>query len=143
MASIWFDKKYTLAQLNALAVGTIHEVLGIHFTEIGDDYVVARMPVDTRTAQPAGLLHGGASVVLAESLGSMASVLAVDPAKWRCVGLEVNANHVRSARDGFVTGTVRPIHLGKSTHVWEVRIVDDSDQLICISRLTIAIRNAR
>ncbi|HRI88334.1 MAG TPA: hotdog fold thioesterase [Candidatus Hydrogenedentes bacterium] len=139
--SIWYTQ-YSLAQLNALAVGTIHEVLGIHFTEIGADFLSAKMPVDNRTAQPAGLLHGGASVVLAESLGSMGSYLLVDPETCRCVGLDVNANHVRSANSGHVIGTARPIHIGKSTHVWEIRVCNDADELICISRLTMAIRCA-
>lgn len=136
--SIWFSK-YTLAQLNAMSVGTIHEPLGVQFTEVGDDYIVAKMPVDARTTQPAGLLHGGASVVLAESLASIASYMSVDPAKFRCVGIEVNANHVRAVTSGHVTGTARPVHIGKSTHVWDVRILDDAGRLVCVSRLTIAI----
>ncbi|MDZ4860597.1 MAG: hotdog fold thioesterase [Candidatus Hydrogenedentes bacterium] len=138
---IWFST-YNLAHLNALAVGTIHEVLDIQFTDIGHDSLSAKMPVDRRTAQPAGLLHGGASVVLAESLGSMASSLVIDPEKCRCVGLDVNANHVRSAREGYVTGTAKPLHLGKSTHVWEIRINNDAGDLVCISRLTMSIRFA-
>lgn len=135
---IW-NAHHTLAQLNALAVDTIHEPLDIQFTEIGDDYLRATMPVDKRTYQPAGLLHGGASVVLAESLGSMASSMVVDAAKARCVGIEVNANHVRSATSGHVTGTARPIHIGKSTHVWDVRITDAADKLVCVCRLTTAV----
>jgi len=139
---IWFSNNHTLAKLNALNVGTIHEVLDIQFTEIGSDSLSARMPVDRRTFQPAGLLHGGASVVLAESLGSMASTLVIDPEQCRCVGIDVNANHVRSARGGYVIGTASPIHLGKSTHVWEIKIRNEAGELVCISRLTVAIRHA-
>jgi 1,4-dihydroxy-2-naphthoyl-CoA hydrolase len=101
------------------------------------------MPVDERTRQPYGLLHGGASVVLAESLGSMASFLTLDPAREYCVGIDINANHIRSIRDGRVLGTARPIHLGKTTQVWEIRICDDNERLICISRLTMAILQRR
>ena len=136
--SIWY-KKHTLAALNALATGTLMEALEIRFTEIGEDYLSATMPVDRRTFQPAGLLHGGASVALAESLGSMASHLVVDPGKFRCVGIEVNANHTRAAKSGVVTGTARPAHLGRSTHVWEIRIADESGRTVCLSRLTMAI----
>ena len=136
--SIWFSSP-SLAHLNAMAVGTIHEPLEIKFTEFGDDYVKATMPVDKRTAQPAGLLHGGASVVLAESLGSMASAMVVDPQRFRCVGIDVNANHIRSARSGIVTGTVRPVHIGKSTHVWDIKVTDDSERVVCVCRLTTAV----
>ena len=122
-----------------MAVGTIHEPLEIKFTEFGDDYVKATMPVDKRTAQPAGLLHGGASVVLAESLGSMASAMVVDPQRFRCVGIDVNANHIRSARSGIATGTVRPGHIGKSTHVWDIKVTDDSERVVCVCRLTTAV----
>ena len=136
--SIWRSDP-SLEQLNAMSAGTIHEPLGIRFTEVGDDFMRATMPVDHRTHQPAGLLHGGASVVLAESLGSVASYTVVDATRARCVGIEVNANHIRSVKSGTVTGTVRPIHLGKSTHVWEIRIEDESARLVCICRLTTAI----
>ena len=136
--SIW-RADYSVDQLNAMNAGTIHEPLGVQFTEIGGDFVRAAMPVDSRTAQPAGLLHGGASVVLAESLGSIASYMIVDPAQSRCVGIEVNANHIRSAKSGVVTGTVRPVHIGKSTHVWDIKITDEAERLICICRLTTAI----
>ncbi len=136
--AIW-TAKHSLAQLNAMNVGTIHEPLDIQFTEIGDDFVRATMPVDNRTVQPAGLLHGGASVVLAESLGSIASYMTIDPALARCVGIEVNANHIRSAKSGIVTGTVRPVHIGKSTHVWDIKIADEADRLICVCRLTTAV----
>ena len=113
--------------------------LGIEVTELGDDFVRARMPVDQRTVQPAGLLHGGASVALAETLGSMGAMLCVDPARFQVVGLEINANHVRAVRSGWVTGTARPLHRGKTTQLWEIRITDEADKLVCISRLTMAV----
>ncbi|MEZ4768129.1 MAG: hotdog fold thioesterase [Caldilineales bacterium] len=122
-----------------MANNTMIEHLGIEFIELGDDFLRARMPVDHRTVQPAGLLHGGASVALAETLGSAASFLCVDTTRFNVVGVEVNANHVRSARAGWVTGTARPIHLGRSTHVWEIRVVDAEERLVCISRLTMAV----
>jgi uncharacterized protein (TIGR00369 family) len=112
--------------------------LGIHFTEIGPDYVRGTMPVDARTKQPYGLLHGGASVLLAETLGSTAAGLCV-PADKGVVGIEINANHLRGVRDGNVTGTARPLHVGASTQVWEIRIEDDAGRLVCISRLTLAV----
>lgn len=113
--------------------------LGIVMTEIGDDYLKATMPVDHRTHQPFGLLHGGASVALAESLGSMGAYLCVDPTLYNVVGLEINANHIRAVREGHVTGTARPIHIGKSTQLWEIRITDEADKLVCISRITLAV----
>lgn len=114
--------------------------LGIEFIEAGEGYLVARMPVDHRTHQPFGILHGGASVVLAESLGSVASFMLLDdPTKQRAVGLEINANHIRSVREGWVYGRCTPIHTGRTTHVWDIRITDEQDRLVCISRLTIAI----
>lgn len=113
--------------------------LGIEFTEVGEDYLVAKMPVDERTVQPYGLLHGGASVTLAETLGSVASHLNIDTdTKW-AVGLEINANHVRSATSGFVYGKVTPIHLGRKSHVWEIRITNEDNKLVSISRLTVSI----
>ena len=119
----------------------IGEYIGIKFTEIGDDYISASMPVDHRTRQPFGLLHGGASCVLAESLGSVAGSLCVDMGKEIVVGLEINANHIRGVKDGFVHGTARPIHVGRSTQVWEIKIVNDNKQLVCISRLTLAVKS--
>ncbi len=113
--------------------------LGITFTEIGDDFLRATMPVDHRTHQPMGILHGGASVTLAETIGSSAAYLCVDMQKFNVVGLEINANHVRSVRTGLVTGTARPIHLGRTTQLWEIRITDEAGKLTCISRLTIAV----
>jgi 1,4-dihydroxy-2-naphthoyl-CoA hydrolase len=112
--------------------------LGIVFTEIGPDYVCATMPVDARTHQPYGLLHGGASVLLAETLGSSAGNLCVVPGEI-CVGIEINANHLAAVRDGLVTGTARPLHVGRRTQVWEIRIEDAPGQLVCISRLTLAV----
>ncbi len=138
MASLWRANP-TLEQLNASNARTIHEPLGIEFTELGEDFIRARMPVDQRTHQPFGLLHGGASVVLAESLGSVASFLSIDTENFAAVGMEVNANHVRSVRSGFVVGTVRSIHFGRSTQIWDIRIESEDGKLVCISRLTVAI----
>lgn len=128
----------TLEQMNALSRGTIAEVVGIEITDIGADYVRGRMPVDARTRQPYGLLHGGASVVLAETLGSIAGALVVGD-EARVVGLDINANHVRGVREGYVTGTARPLHIGRSTQVWEIRIESDASQLVCVSRLTLSV----
>lgn len=135
---IW-KKPIDLEVLNKWHDNTMQRHLGIEFIEVGDDFLKARMPVDNRTKQPEGLLHGGAYVVLAESLGSAASVLCVDAEKYFVVGLEINANHLRSVRDGYVTGITKPIHLGRSTQVWEIRIYDDQNRLSCISRITNAI----
>jgi 1,4-dihydroxy-2-naphthoyl-CoA hydrolase len=137
--SIWFNKSLKLSDLGAIEPGTMAEFLGMEWTELGDDYIKIKMPVDQRTKQPYGLLHGGASCALAETIGSVASQLILDPNKFICVGLEINANHIRSARNGFVTGTAKPLHLGGTTHVWDIKIYDDANQLICISRLTLAI----
>lgn len=134
---IW-SQPLSVAELNAMATETIHASLGIAFTEIGEDYLRATMPVDARTKQPFGLLHGGASVVLAESLGSMASWL-VAGADRAAVGIEVNANHVKAARHGHVTGTVRAVHLIRTLHVWEIRVTNEQDQLVSIVRLTVLI----
>jgi 1,4-dihydroxy-2-naphthoyl-CoA hydrolase len=131
---IWF-RPYTLDQLRFFHASLpLH--LGIEFTEIGPDFLRARMPVDERTRQPYGILHGGASVALAETLGSTAAGLVVDPGKYRVVGQEINANHVRAVSEGFVIGTTRPLHVGKRSHVWEIRIEDEQDRLVCISRIT-------
>jgi len=113
--------------------------LGIEITEIGDDYVCAKMPVDHRTHQPYGLLHGGASVVLAESLGSFGAALSVDMNLYNCVGQEINANHIRSVREGFVFGKATLLHAGKQSQIWDIRITDEAGKLVCISRLTMAI----
>jgi 1,4-dihydroxy-2-naphthoyl-CoA hydrolase len=138
---IWFDKELNLEKFTALQLGkgTMGAFLGIEWCGLGPDYLQARMPVDERTKQPYGLLHGGASCVLAETIGSVASALVTDHRAFYCVGLEINANHIRSAREGFVTGTARPLHLGATTHVWDIKILDAQDKLICVSRLTVAI----
>jgi 1,4-dihydroxy-2-naphthoyl-CoA hydrolase len=136
---IWYDPAITPDKLNPLGRGNMGEHLSIEITEVGEDYLKARMPVDHRTRQPYGLLHGGASVALAETLGSVASAFVVDRSKYDCVGLEINANHLRGVREGFVTAIARPVHLGKTTHVWDIRIHDEREKPVCISRLTVAI----
>lgn len=113
--------------------------LGIEFTEIGADYLKARMPVDQRTVQPFGALHGGASATLAETVGSTAGGLCVDLTKKMVVGLEINCNHIRSVRNGYVYATARPVHLGGTTHIWDIRIVDEHERLVCVSRLTLIV----
>ncbi|HVR81544.1 MAG TPA: hotdog fold thioesterase [Luteimonas sp.] len=137
-----FRRTTTLAELNALSQDTAMTPLGIVFTELGPDYLRGTMPVDARTRQPYGLLHGGASVLLAETLGSSAGNLCVDEDAL-CVGIEINANHLAAVRAGMVTGTARPLHIGRSTQVWEVRIEDDGGRLACISRLTLAVVQRR
>ena len=137
--SIWFGNP---KDRPAFPKGTtMPDYVGIEFLEIGDDYIIARMPVDHRTRQPAGLLHGGASVTLAETLGSMGAWFCLDPQKQDCVGLEINANHVRGVREGFVYGTARPLHIGRTTHLWEIKITNEEDKLVCVSRITLAILN--
>jgi 1,4-dihydroxy-2-naphthoyl-CoA hydrolase len=136
---IWFNKELNADHFKAMNDKTMGQHIGISFSEVGPDFLKATMPVDHRTQQPYGLLHGGASCVLAETLGSVASAMVIDPGKFICVGLEINANHVRSARSGFVTGTCTPIHIGASTHVWDIKIHDEREKLICVSRLTVAI----
>lgn len=136
--SIWRSLQ-TVEELNGNRPGTLIENLGILFTEIGDDFVRGTMPVDTRTVQPYGLLHGGASVALAETLGSMGAAMCVDADEYQVVGQEINANHVRAARSGLVTGTARAVHLGGRTHVWSIEIVNDAKKLVCISRITMAV----
>ena len=128
----------TLEQLNARSQGCAVSHLGIEFTEIGPDYLCARVPVDERTKQPYGLLHGGVSVVLAETLGSMAAVLACPPGH-RAVGLDINANHLRAVTSGWVTGTARPVHIGRTTQVWQIDMCNDAGQPICVSRITMAV----
>lgn len=139
MSPIWFNKLLKLEDLKGLGEGTMGSHLGIKFCGIGPDFISATMPVDERTRQPYGLLHGGASVVLAETLGSVGSFFVIDNTKFLCVGLEVNANHLRSVREGIVTGIATPFHLGATTHVWNIKIVDSAAKVICISRLTVAI----
>ncbi|HWS25958.1 MAG TPA: hotdog fold thioesterase [Xanthomonadales bacterium] len=135
--AIW-THALTPEQLNAMSRNTIGEHLGMEIIEVGDDFVRGRMPVDKRTHQPYGLLHGGASVVLAESLGSIGAGMVVG-GSGAVVGIEINANHLRGVRAGWVTGTARPLHLGRSTQVWEIRIENDEGALMCISRLTMAV----
>jgi len=134
-----FSQKPSLDQINQNGNNTMTAHLGIVFTEIGDNHLIATMPVDERTKQPMGLLHGGANVVLAETLGSVASSLTIDLNKQICVGLEINANHLKGVKSGIVTGVTTPIHIGKSTQVWEIKITNEQGQLCCISRITMAI----
>lgn len=136
---IWHNKNLSIDQLLLMGENNMAGWLGIEFVELGEDFLIGKMPVDHRTIQPYGLLHGGASCVLAETLGSIGSSLVIDTDQFICVGLEINANHIKSAREGFVTGIAKPIHLGSSTHVWDIRITNEKNALICISRLTVAI----
>ncbi|MBK7560509.1 MAG: hotdog fold thioesterase [Chitinophagaceae bacterium] len=136
---IWFNKELTIDHFSQFGKDTLNGLLGIEWTELGEDYIKARMPVDNRTKQAYGLLHGGASCVLAETIGSVGSAMVIDHTKFYCVGLEVNANHIRSAREGFVTGIASPLHLGSTTHVWDIKIFDEKEKLVCVSRLTVAI----
>ncbi|HVB04241.1 MAG TPA: hotdog fold thioesterase [Chitinophagaceae bacterium] len=139
MHTIWHDTDVTLDALNDLGNHTMVKLLGIEFTEIGEGHLRATMPVDEHTRQVYGILHGGASATLAETLGSVASSLIIDREKQLCVGMEINANHLRSVASGKVHGEARPLHIGKMSHVWDIRISDDSGKLVCISRLTVAI----
>lgn len=129
----------SLEEMNKMRQNTILEVLGINVTAIGEDYLEATMPVDSRTHQVYGILHGGASAVLAETLGSIGGMLTVDPAKFYCVGLDINANHIKAVKSGIVKGTARPIHTGRSTQVWHIEIKTETGELVCISRLTLAV----
>ena len=135
--AIWHHRP-SIAELNSLK-NTMVDHIGIEFIELGDDFIRARMPVDHRTHQPMGLLHGGASVALAETLGSTGAMLCVDPDKYNVVGLEINANHIRGVRDGWVIATARPLHRGRTTQLWEIRITDAADKLVCVSRLNMAV----
>ena len=135
---IWVERP-TPAGLQALSVGTAAAHLGIEFLEVGDDWLSARMPVDQRTVQPYGIVHGGASALLAETLGSCAAMHCVDRTRFTCVGQEINANHLRAARAGWVTGTARSFHLGRSSQVWGIELRDDAGGLTCVSRLTMAV----
>lgn len=135
---IW-SHNFTVDELNDRHKDHLGALVGIEFTNIGSDFLEARMPVDKRTHQPAGILHGGASVVLAETLGSVASNMIIDSSKYMGVGLEVNANHLRPVSSGMVTGVCKPLHIGGKTHVWEIRITTDRGKMNCISRLTVAI----
>lgn len=134
-----FPEYLELEALNSMGEGCMVEHLGIQFTEIGDNFLVATMPVDHRTKQPLGLLHGGASVALAETMGSLGATLCLDLNKQYAVGLEINTNHIKSAKKGVVTGKASPIHLGRGTHVWSIEIKNEDNQLVAISRITMAI----
>jgi 1,4-dihydroxy-2-naphthoyl-CoA hydrolase len=140
--SLW-KQPADLARLNGWSANTMMEALGIRITAIGDDWLQGTMPVDQRTHQPYGLLHGGASVALAETLGSTAAMLTLDPEKELAVGLDINANHIRGVRSGTVTGTAKALHLGRTTQVWEIRIENEEGALVCISRITMAVIPAR
>ena len=135
--SIW-KKPVTVELLTAMSADTATAHLGIEFLEVGDDFITARVPVDTRTRQPYGLLHGGVSVVLAETLGSCGAACAC-PEGYRAVGLDINANHVRGTTSGWVTGTARPVHMGRTTHVWAIQLHNEAGELTCVSRITMAI----
>ena len=140
--SLW-KQPTDLARLNGWGANTMMEALGIRITAVGDDWLAGSMPVDHRTHQPYGLLHGGASVALAETLGSTAAMLTLDPEKELAVGLDINANHVRGVRSGTVTGTAKALHIGRTTQVWEIRIENEEGALVCISRITMAVIPAR
>ena len=140
--AIWFQP-FTLESVQKMGLGTMVEHLGIQITELGDDSLSGTMPVDQRTVQPMGILHGGASAALAETLGSIAANLVVDTRRKYCVGLDINANHIKAARAGWVTGVARPLHLGTSTQVWSIEIKDMQGKLVCISRLTMAVLDRR
>ncbi len=139
--TIWFHKNLTIEIIKAIAFGgdTMGTALGMEYVEIGADFLKMSMPVDERTKQPYGLLHGGASCALAETVGSVASALVIDTSKQICVGLEINANHLRAVRNGLVIATATRLHLGSSTHVWDIKIHDEREKLVCVSRLTVAI----
>ena len=141
--SVWFKKDWNLEKLNQLSTNTMNEMIGIRFIEVGENYLKASMPVDHRTRQAYGLLHGGASATLAETVGSVASVMIVDPELYYCVGVEINANHLRSVKEGEVIATATPLHIGLSSHVWEIKIVDHQERLICASRLTVYVKKKK
>lgn len=137
---MWFEQ-YNLETLNGMRNANIGALLGIEFTEIGEDYLKAKMPVDERTKQPFGILHGGASCVLAETLGSVASWMCIDPTKQFAAGLEINASHLRSVTDGYVTGVCKPVRLGRGVHVWDIETFRDDGKINCTSRLTVIIKD--
>ena len=134
-----FNANVTLESLNQMSSKSMVRHLGIEFIEIGEDYLKASMPVDTRTHQPFGVLHGGASVALAETLGSVAANTVLTSRDQYCVGQEINANHIRPVKEGLVFGITRPVHIGKTSQVWEIKITDERDRLVCISRITLAV----
>lgn len=137
---MWVHPDINIDRLNQLSVNTMAEWMGIRFTEINHNTLKATMPVHTKTQQPLGLLHGGASAALAETVGSVASWLCIDPEKYFAVGLEINCNHIRGKTGGDVVATATPLHIGKTTHVWDIKIKDEKEKLICVARLTMAIR---
>jgi len=137
--SIWFKKDLSIDDLKTLGNNTMTEHVGIEWLEVGENYLKATMPVDHRTRQPYGFLHGGASATLAETLGSVGAAMVVDLNQYICVGLEINANHLRSATEGKVTGIAMPIHIGSTTQVWDIKIYNEKEKLVCISRLTVAV----
>ena len=137
MAAIW-QQEISLERIRQANANTAADHLGIEFMEVGDDFLTARVPVDARTRQPAGILHGGVSVVLAETLGSIGAAYAA-PSGTRVVGLDINANHIRSVAEGWVTGTARPLHIGRTTHVWQIELINAQGQMTCVSRITMAV----
>jgi 1,4-dihydroxy-2-naphthoyl-CoA hydrolase len=137
--SIWFDKSISLLQIKDFGKNFMPDFLGMQYVEIGEDFLKMSMPVTDRTKQPYGVLHGGASCALAETVGSISSALVIDSAKFYCVGLDINANHIRSVTEGLVIGVCTPLHLGKNTHVWDIKIFDGQRKLTCASRLTVAV----
>lgn len=140
---IWFQKDISLDQLERLLKGTMAEFLELKFIEIGDHTLTMSMPVNNKTIQPYGFLHGGANCVLIETVGSIASALVIDTTRQFCVGIEINANHLKSVTKGAVKGVASPLHLGRSTHVWEVKIYNDQNELTSAGRITVAIRNQK
>lgn len=136
--TIWF-REYTIEEINRRGIQTMVDFLGIEFTEIGQDFLIAKMPVTDKVKQPIGIVHGGANVVLAETIASTAANLVVNIADYYCVGLEINTNHIRSVREGIVWGTARPFHLGKSTQVWHIELKDEQDRITAISRMTASV----
>jgi 1,4-dihydroxy-2-naphthoyl-CoA hydrolase len=141
--SIWYRKNYIIQELNDLGRGTMAENLGMQFTEIGEDFLKLQMTVDHRSKQPYGLLHGGASAAMAETIGSVASSMCINNEKQICVGMEINCNHLRGVRDGVITATAKPLHIGASSHVWDIKIEDENQKLVCVSRLTVAVLKKR
>ena len=133
------NPKATLEMLNKMNKDTIVGHIGIEYTDMGEDFIAAKMPVDKRTHQPMGLLHGGASVVLAETLGSVAATMCIDTDKQYCVGLEINANHIRGVKEGYVYGITKPLHIGRKTQIWEIKITNEASKLVCVSRITMAV----
>lgn len=137
--SIWFNKQISVEELNRRGRNTMSDFLGIQFTEVGEDFLTATMPVNERTRQPIGILHGGANVVLAETVASTAANAVVDLSTFYCVGLEINANHIRSVKEGLVTAITKPIHIGRTTQIWEIYLFNEEGKKTCISRMTASV----